>query len=532
MITMVNDPPQAKTAADTGDISGVAILNRGNADGKSIVYTELGTTGLDISGGRVLESRLQNFKGPRRAIVIREMSETDSTVKGLLSNFVMLGRAVSYSIVPGGESAADDEAAEFVDQCLKDMETSWSDTLTAIFSMLPFGYSWLEQNYKWRHGDEEKTIQVPDPSKPAGSGQMKEIEAPKSNYNDGKIGWWGWPIRLQETIERWDTDESGRVKGVFQRAKNVLQTERYIPIKKALHFRTSAARGNPEGESLLECAYRAWYFKRNFEEIVGIGVKRDLTGLLHLAVPKEWEIWTAAGASKLLELERFLSNIARDEYEGAITPDNTKLELLGSGGQRQFDVKGLINMLRLEIAIGTLTEFALIGHEGSGSLALKREATRVFLLALQGILESGVAETINRFAIPPLMKLNGFPVTQPPKLVFGNVDIPTVEVIIESLVKLAGIGATIFPNDEILTHIFGNLRLPTTEALELQAQAAKEKEEMAAVMAKSLGGGSTDDAESDDAENPEEEAGENDEVDGPTDNAGGGKRAKGRRPTE
>jgi hypothetical protein len=39
-----------------------------------------------------------------------------------------------------------------------------------------------------------------------------------------------------------------------------------IPIEKSLLFRTSIAKGNPEGVSLLRTAYRSWYFKKRLEE--------------------------------------------------------------------------------------------------------------------------------------------------------------------------------------------------------------------------------------------------------------------------
>jgi len=137
---------------DSPDLSGLTNSRKFRDLGKNVIFTELGTVGLDISGGRVRESRLQNFKGSQRAKVIREMSETDAIVKGLLSNYSLLGKAAEKTISPGGEAPDDEAAALHVEECLDDMELSWTDNLSAIFSMIPFGYSINEMNFKRRLG--------------------------------------------------------------------------------------------------------------------------------------------------------------------------------------------------------------------------------------------------------------------------------------------------------------------------------------------------------------------------------------------
>lgn len=460
---------QVLPPAIVGDLSGLTNARKFREAGRELIYTELGTVGLDISGGRIRESRLQNFKGMQRAKVIREMSETDSIVKGLLSNYGLLGRAAEWTVSAGGDAADDEAAAEHIESSLDDMELSWSDNLSAIFSMLPHGYACVEVNWKQRLGAE------PPPFVDPVTGE--ETPRPTSNFDDGLVGWAGWPIRLQETIDRWKLDKNGRVHGIYQRPKSHYTHEVFIPIEKLLHFRTTAAGGNPEGDSVLEAAYRTWFFKRNFEELLGVGVKRDLTGLLTLKVPKKWEIWSAIGASKLQDLNDLLANLQRDEYEGLAHPDDVEPKLLTTGGQRQFDIIALLRMLWLEIAIATLTDFALIGHEAIGARALKEEAGKTFRIALQSYLD-GIAEVINRFAIPPLVRMNGFAVTKMPTLGFSTVDVPQVEQIIESLVKLANVGAEVFPNAEVMETVFGMLRLPTTE-LEENIEEGKEAAEEA-----------------------------------------------------
>lgn len=422
---------------------------------------EIGTTGIKISGGRIYESRLENFKGSRRAIVIREMYETDATVRGLLSNFTMLGRNTDYSVVTEGTSAEDKRAVEHVEQCLEDMEASFEDYMGAFFQVLPFGHVFHEINLKMRQGEEPPPRVVIDDR----GNQIKE-EAWPSLYDDGLVGWAGWPARKQDTISRWAFTKNGRVKGAYQRVDYgegvARRGEQFIPKEKAIHITTNAASGNPEGESILEPVYRSWFFRRNFEELIGIGVKRDLVGYPVMSFPKDQNIWLETNTQKLAKAEALIANLYRDELEGLVKPDDVLLELLKSPGQPRFDIEKLMNWLRLEIAIGTLTEFALVGHEGSGSLALKREATRVFMLALDGVLKN-IAAAISKQAIRPLIKANQFNVTSYPYIKFSSVDVPAVESIIESLGKLAQAGAEVFPDYELKKDLYAKLQLPEPE---------------------------------------------------------------------
>src|SRR5688572_30911069 len=49
-----------------------------------------------------------------------------------------------------------------------------------------------------------------------------------------------------------------------------------IPIQRALLFRPRYMKGNPEGLSTLRNTYRAWYFKRNIEQLEAQGLEREL----------------------------------------------------------------------------------------------------------------------------------------------------------------------------------------------------------------------------------------------------------------
>lgn len=393
--------------------------------------TEIGGAGVNMYGGQVYESRLRNLRGAKRNVIIRDMAETDGIVKGCISAFKLLAKAAERTVNPGGDSAADEEAAEFIDECLTDMEITWEDTLSSAFSFLEFGFAPLEVVYKQRE--------------------------------DGRIGWHKWAIRPQDTIDRWIMDDNQNVKGLWQRLENSKkgQNEVAIPVEKLLIFRTTHT-GNPEGQSILEAAYRDWFKKRYFEDLEAVLVKRDLTGMLTLSFPKEEEIWASENIDKLRKAEELVTHLDAGEYMGLVKPENVTLELMRSPGQRSINLEELYKRINLSIAFATFTEFMLVGHEEAGSWALKREGRAIFNVALQGYMD-GAASIINRHAIPKLIGLNEMKVTEPPWISFGTVDVPTVTEVTEFLKVMSEVGFTVAPSDDLQKHLYARMRLPEPE---------------------------------------------------------------------
>lgn len=410
--------------------------------------TELGSTGLHRSGGIVYEEFLTELRGDRWLKVVREMSEQDSVITAMLLAVEMLLRQVDWEVEPGqaNDGATDDESAQFVEECLQDMSLSWEDTLSEILTMLPYGYSYLELIYKRRNG-------------PADDGSSK--------YNDGKIGWRKWAIRAQDSRYMWEFDEAGGIRGFWQSVDG--STPVLIPIEKALLFRTSARRGNPEGKSILRGAYRDWYFKKHLENIEGIGVERDLAGLPVAKVPVEILSATAnAGQQALLnEIKKIVTGIRRDEQEGVVWPlaydekgnETYKLELLSAGGARQFDIGAIIARKNAQIAMSALADFIMLGHEKVGSYSLSATKSSLFKTALKAWLDS-IADVINTHAIPRLLRVNGMVADSPPKLKFSAVGEVELADLINFIATTSGAGMQLFPSVEVENSLRGLVRLP------------------------------------------------------------------------
>lgn len=431
------------------------------ATGRGRAFDEIGRTGLRHWGGYVLEEWLRDLQGGRRsAEVFREMVDSDAIAGAIIYAIEMLCRRVTWWVEPGGDTRRDQEAADFYEQCvLQDMSSPWPDTLTEILSFLPYGWSYLETVFKRRGGD------VRDPRR-------------RSKFDDGKIGIRKLAIRAQDSLDKWEFDEEGGIQAMTQTPPPDY-TPRTIPIEKALLFRTKAAKGNPEGRSILRSAYRAWYFKKNLENIEAIGIERDLAGLPVITPPAGLDIWNpndTVAATMRSEAEKLVSSIRRDEQEGVLKPAGWELELLTTGGRRQFDTGAIINRYAQQMAMTTLADVILLGHEKVGSFALSKSKEGIFSSSLEGFLDH-VADVMNNHLAPRLFRMNPFPgVTDLPKLRHGQVEIVDLTDLADFLEKLAGTGAPLWPNDKLLEEVLDRAGLPAPDPEMLEAAAAAEAE--------------------------------------------------------
>jgi hypothetical protein len=412
---------------------------------------ELGVSGLKRVSGYVDEEFLPALRGRKAVRVYREMASNDSMVGALLFSIDKLIREVEWKVLPPEGGKEGEQAQEFLEQCMDDMSHSWDDLIGEVLSMMTYGWSWHEIVYKKRIGPWEK-----DPRK-------------RSKYTDGKIGWRKMPIRAQETLMRWSFDETGGIRAMVQMAPPKYQTT-VLPIEKSILFRTSIAKGNPEGLSLLRSSYRSWYFKKRLEEFEAIGVERDLAGMPVGRVPADY-LTAAKGTPQAKTVDAFkkmVRGVRRDENEGLVLPTqydpDTKqplfdFELMSSGGTRQFDTNGIINRYEQRILMSVLADFILVGHEDTGSYSLHTDKTGIFRAALNAITKT-IADTLNRYAVPRLFAVNGWKLDELPRFEPTNVDPPALDQLAAFISSTAGAGMQWFPDPELEKYIREIARLP------------------------------------------------------------------------
>lgn len=403
---------------------------------------EIGRIGQRRFGGIVYEEFLPELRGSKGIEIYREMSENDDVVGAILYAIEMLVRQTKWNVEPGGSTAKDKEAAEFVESCMDDMQNTWVDTISEILSFLTYGWSYHEIVYKRRMGNTADT-------------------RTRSKYSDGLIGWAKLPIRAQETLYQWEYDENDNLTGMTQ-----MPPPDYglltIPLSKALLFRTKSRKDNPEGRSILRNAYRSWHFKRRIQEIEGIGIERDLAGLPVMYAPEGMDIWNKDDDTKrmLARLEEMVRGIRRDEMEGLVLPYGFELKLLSSGGTRQFDTNAIIDRYDTRIAMTVLADFIFLGHQQNGSWALSSDKTELFAMACGAYLDI-IAETFNSQGIPSLIDINGDHfkgITGYPTLVHGDIEDADIQKVSTYIKDMVGIGVLI-PDDGLEDYIrqIGNL---------------------------------------------------------------------------
>ncbi len=405
-------------------------------------FREYGKTGLyRFNTGWIYEEFLKELQGRRGIEVYKEMSENDDVIGAILFASEMLMRQSDWNIQEAGATQQDREAAEFVRSCMDDMEETWSDFISEVLSFLTYGWSYHEIVYKRRMGN------------------TKNPET-HSKYSDGLIGWRKLPVRSQDTLWEWKYDECDNLIGLVQCAPPRYE-QVFIPLEKALHFKTKSRKNNPEGRSILRNSYRDWYFKRRIQEIEGIGIERDLAGLPVLTAPENVDIWSEDCKEELAKAESIVRSVRRDEREGIVLGNGWQFTLTSTGGRRQFDTNQIIERYDTRMAMTVLADFVLLGHQNVGSFALSSDKTELFSVALGAFLDL-ICEVFNKQAIPRLIDLNGAHfagITGYPALIHGDIEAQDLSKLGEFVSRMVGIGA-ITPDEHMEDYLRMAASLP------------------------------------------------------------------------
>lgn len=425
------------------------------------MFDEVGRIGQNRYGGTFFEEFLPELRGQRGAKVFQEMADNDDVIGAILFAVETLLRQAPFRVDPGGDSASDREAAEFVESCMNDMQDTWTDTLSEILSFLTFGWSYHEIVYKRR----------------AGKSRNPKLN---SKYNDGLIGWRKLPIRAQDTLYQWEYDDEDNLLGMTQLPPPDFGL-RTIPIEKALHFRTKSRKNNPEGRSILRNAYRSWYFKKGIQEFEGIGIERDLAGIPKIKPPENCDLYNPDDINSVRLLawaESTVRQIKQDKCAGVVLPAGFDFELVSAAGSKQIDTNAVINRYDRGMAMTTLADFIFLGHEHTGSFALSSDKTEMFAMAIGSYLDI-ICETFNQQAIPRLIDINGehFKGIQDyPKLTHGDIENVDIQKMAAFIKDMTGIGVLI-PDDELEDYVREIGNLPAKVESERETEPKREEQQ-------------------------------------------------------
>jgi hypothetical protein len=416
-------------------------------------YGEIGNSGLKQNYGHVEEEFVARLRGARGVQFYREMYMNDPVIFAMMFGMERILAQTAWQLLPGGESAEDIAAAEFVKSCMMDMSHTFNEFIVNVLTFLRYGWAYFEIVYKIRRGpDGDSTT--------------------RSEYSDGLIGWRKFGFRPQSSLDSWKFDESGGIHGMIQAIQNS-GAKKLIPIDKSMLFRTTTEKNNPEGMSLLRASAKPYTYKKAYEEVEAVSIERDLVGYPTIKPPEDFDIMDPENATAVEWAKSFITGVRNDENKGALIPPKWEFEVLGSPGERQFDLNDTINRIDKRMTMSILMPWLMLGMDRTGSYAQSKNQTDLFFLSLCGWGDM-IADVINRFAINPLIGRNPkfSSLKKKPQLAPARIGIPDLDVIANYVSKLAKVGG--FENDDQSQEYFRTL-MRIKEAPDSREIAIKQK---------------------------------------------------------
>lgn len=368
---------------------------------------DLGVYGRNTRSGQLsADEFLPQLRGRKAIQVFREMRDNNPTIGAIMYATEQVLRDVDIKVKPSKNPKYSESRrkrdAEFLESVLHDMDHTLDDHISEALSFLTFGFSLFETVYKRRE--------------------------------DGAIGVKKLASRAQWTINRFDIDQSsGDIKGVWQDGS--YKSSPYIPINKAVYYRTTTLNNDPAGRSILRNAYQPYHYLNKLQSYEAIAIERELHGIPVGRIPADYlavdasdshKAFRAAFESVLRDVklnEQGFILIPSDQYtdsDGKPTGDRiVDIELLSASGSRSIDIDVPISRYQHDIARSAISEFVMLGTSG-GSYALSKSKSDLFLRCLEAYADT-IADTLNKQLVEPLWLLNGLPPETMPELEAGDV---------------------------------------------------------------------------------------------------------------
>lgn len=336
-----------------------------------IQMNEIGKQGLDHWSGYITQEFLTELRGKEGFKRFNEMRLNSAVVTALLTSIEQSIRSCDWNFT--SDLGPDDPRLLLLEDSFDNMTYSLNDHISEVLTMLPFGFSIFELVYE-RVG--------------------------------GRILWHKLAFRGQDTVDRWVINERGGIDGFWQ-VTNMSFTPVFIPIEKMLLYRTRIERNNPEGRSILRGGYKSYYYAKNIEVIEAIGIERDLNGLPVITLPEGANTNENDDNSDASKAAKIVRNVRNDEQAGLVLPFGWMFQLAAAQSSRLFDTNAIIARHEKRMLMSTLAQFLALGMDGIGAFSLSTDQTDFFNMAINATADI-ISDTFTKFAIPRLLKLNGY----------------------------------------------------------------------------------------------------------------------------
>lgn len=380
----------------------------------------LGVSGQSTRSGQIrADEFLPQLRGQKAIKTFRTMRENDATIGAVLYAAEQVLRDVKMKVEPSDKN--DETAiqeAKFIEEILDDMDHTLDDHISEALSFLTFGFSWFEVVYKRRVGPYEKA------------------DKKRSKYTDNRIGVRKIASRAPWTVNRFEMSDAGDdVLGIWQSSFRKGGSP-FIPTNKSLYYRTTVINGDPSGRSILRNAYTSYDRLQGIQNFEAIGIERDLAGIPVAEVPADYLSPDASDDQKAFveNLSGILRDFKVNEQSHLIIPSDTwpgkegeptnqklvSVKLMASEGNKSFDVDKVIRRYQHDIARSVLSEFIMLGASNTGSYALSKSKTDLFLRCLESYIQT-IVDVLNKQLVERIWELNGLDFKYLPKIVAGDV---------------------------------------------------------------------------------------------------------------
>lgn len=426
-------------------------------------FAEIGASGVAVFGGRVMSREKGSLVfGPQRWVTYSEMVANISIIAAGVRYFLNIINSAKWTMEPADDSAEAKAVAEFLDECVHGMNTPWRRIVRRSSSYRFAGFGIQEWTAKRRE--------------------------------DGKIIFDDIEARPQHTIDTWDVDERGTVKGVWQVPP---QTGRavYLPRQKIVYMVEDSLTDSPEGLGLYRHMVEPVQRLQKYLLLEGRGFERDLRGIPIGRVPYQ-ALDAAVKSGKMTEdkaksiiqaIEDFVkiqsksedTSLVLDSAPYAVETESGKsltgimqygLELLQGQSPDFANLSSAINRVNTEIARIIGVEHLLLGGEGGANRALSEDKSRNFYLTSNGTL-GDIKDATDKDVIKPICDLNGIPEELRPESKHSDISFRSVQEVTAALRDLATAGAILSPNDPAINDVRDMLGIQKAEPADLEALA-------------------------------------------------------------
>lgn len=383
---------------------------------KQITKIEYGKSGTYIIGGIIGQvDPNPKLDGRHGVKIFDKMRKTDASVRASLKAMKLPIIGANWYIESASEDAKDKEVAEFVQWCLFErMDMSFRDFLRQALTMLDFGFSVFEKVF---------------------------------DIDGGKIVWKKFAPRLQHTIVSWETEE-GEL-GITQMLPTGEKIS--IPMEKLLVFVNEKEGDNWYGVSEIRSAYQPYFSKDLLYRIDSVAHERQGVGIPYVKIPQNAEPQEEA------EAEELVKNMYANEQAYIKLRDGWEFGFLDmkGGGTRQ-QTPSILHHDR-QIAKNVLAQFLDLGSGASGSFALSKDQSSLFLLGLEAIAQQ-IAEIVSTYAIRQLVDFN-FTVTRYPMLRVNKIGQKNYQQLLSAVSQGVQIGV-IHPDKKLEKYLRDVMELP------------------------------------------------------------------------